>query len=391
MRNLRRKLLLVIVGIVCCSMISSYISFNLGFPFGVPELLIFLFLPFYFKDFSSFFNCVKKNIIEIFLIFFLLLSLSFINKAQYLPEVLSTSRSIFLLLIFYFYGRNVNAISLQSLFYISFGAVLGTYLNTILNFNEDRNYSFNNTLAFSIFVIYPLIKRQFKLFFICLIFSLYIAVSSAMRRQIIELFLTVSFGTIALILIDKSKVLYKILTLITILIISGFYIIPLARDYFKETNYFIYSRIFEKTDDTLQHGIEEEGTRAEHFPNLGNYISNTLIPKGFYPRNISFKVGTGGGATFDFPMYEICYTLGSILGCIIIIILLFRILFFFRKIVETNKPDYYNNVLIFLIPSIIIFACMFFDGGFLHHNFITPFTGLTLGLLFRKYKSQIFY
>lgn len=385
MGKILNDILLILFGISSCSIISSFISFQLGFPFGVPELICFLFLPFFKKDFIFFLNYSKRNILEVILVFLILSTLSLLMASNNTLESLSSGRSILLLMLFFSYGINVSLINTRKLFLISFGAVLGSFINSYLNYGEIGAYTFNNSLAFALFVIYPLIKKKSLLFVLCVVLAIGIAVLSGLRRQILEIFIVLFFTLVGVIYRDKHKILAKVIISISLLTLIIYATLPIIKDYFKRTSYYIYSKIFIRTQETIEQGVSSEGTRARHIPNFLEYMADTIIPKGFYPRNISFRVGNSGGATFDFPLYEIFYTIGSITTLFLIIYIVKKILLVYINIRKEPQKNFY--AIFYTAPCIMVIFSTLFDGGFMQHNFITPFTGLVFGLLLRKKKA----
>ena len=181
---------------------------------------------------------------------------------------------------------------------------------------------------------------------------------------------------------DRHKILAKIIISLSLISLIIYAILPIIEEYFKRTNYYIYSKIFVRTKETIEQGAVSEGTRAGHLPSLLEYMADTIVPKGFYPRNISFKVGNSGGATFDFPLYELFYTLGSITTCVLLIYIIRKVLQAYKNIKKEPYENFYT--ILYTAPCVMVLFTTLFDGGFMQHNFITPFTGLVFGLLLRK-------
>jgi 4-amino-4-deoxy-L-arabinose transferase-like glycosyltransferase len=156
--------------------------------------------------------------------------------------------------------------------------------------------------------------------------------------------------------------------------------------YFYENNYYLWSRIFLKTEASGDN-IEAEGSRTGHAFNLLDYISDTVIPRGIYPRGISFYVDGSGGSTLDFPLYEIFYVFGSIT----VLFFLFKFfLFIYRSLkIISNGRDESNELILVVTTCCLLVVSSFFDGSFLQYTFVTPFTGLIIGRMYFLVKNRL--
>ena len=130
--------------------------------------------------------------------------------------------------------------------------------------------------------------------------------------------------------------------------------ISYVKSYFHTNNLNLWRRIFLKTQKFGGPSSPEE-SRFSHFYNLVNYVTDTIIPKGIYPRGVSFKVAGSGGSTLDFPLYEIFYVFGSLTAIIFIV-------FFVKRLFTSFKLIYNNKDEIIMISSIsiLLFCASFF-------------------------------
>ena len=158
------KFLLILFGLICCSTFSTYLSLKLGIPFGFPELLSLLFLPFFYKDYILFFNKIKKRLITIIFLTTFLLALGLLSAKSDAYGLFATFRAYFYLFIFFYYGYDSHYININSIFLICIGAVLGTEINRVLvsQINSD-DLSYANSLAFVIVVSYPILRKKYLL------------------------------------------------------------------------------------------------------------------------------------------------------------------------------------------------------------------------------------
>ena len=379
----KNKIFLLFFGFICCSTFSTYISFKLGLPFGVPEIFALIFFPFFHKEFIYFKKVFLNNFFEIFLIFFILLGLGLIVNNIYALKVLASSRAYLYLIIFFFFGHSKFNLDLNKLFYIGIGSIIGGYLNGLLlgdTQGEVRAYS--NLVSFAIIVSYPLIKKRYFIFIFFLLGALYVGFYSGLRRQIAEILLNLVFTYFLIIIKDgKSfKSLFTKLILLPILLYNlvGFFVVKIE-NYFLMNNIYLYNRIFQKTY-RIENSNQAESSRISHFANLSDYIYDTVIPKGIYPRLVGFSVNNSGGSPLDFPLYEIFYTLGS-LTTIVLILFFFKTFFInIGSLFTSNKNK--DEIIMISSISILLFCASFFDGSFLQYTFVTPFTGFVLGRFF---------
>ena len=316
-----------------------------------------------------------------------MLCLGLINNNTHAIEVFASSRAYLYIIIFFFFGYSRFNINLNKLFYIAVGSILGGYFNGVLLSPTLENiHSYSNIITYAILVSYPLIKKRYFLFIICLFGALYISFYSGLRRQIVEVFLSFAFTYFLILLRDNVKInkLFILIFIILPFLVTKF--IFYIEDYFLKNNIYLWRRIFLKTQH-LEDSIASEGSRIEHPYNLINYISDTIIPKGIYPRGVSFNVANSVGSTLDFPLYEIFYVFGSLTA---IVFILFFIKGIFRcvKLIFIGNKNEDEIIMICSISILLIFAC-FFDGSFLQYTFVTPFTGFVLGRLF-FFKKKVF-
>ena len=382
---LNNKIWLFVFGFVCCSTLSSYISFKFGFPFGVPEILSLLFIPVFYPDFRFFFKVLKSNIIKVYIIFTLLLALGILFSPGNVGKVLASSRAYLYLIIFFFYGLSNISINLNKLFVISLGAVLGGYVNGIfLREIDSEAIAYSNLISFCVIISYPLIKRKYFLFVFCFFAALFVAFESSLRRIIVEILFTGIFTVLLLLLRDrilKNKLLIVILFSLPSAIMI---FLEHIETYLQYENYAVWSRIFLKTRDTsTNRGL---GSRVSHSNNLDNYFFDTLIPRGVYPRGVSFKVEGSIGSTLDFPLYELFYVFGSLT-------ILFFLFFYLKLIImglykSPKNPNQSDELLLMIVLFCVLVCVSFFDGGFLQYTFVTPFTGLVLGRLIFLTKNR---
>lgn len=384
----RNNVIYFFLGMICFSALSTYLSKQIGIPFGVPEVFLVFFLPFLRKKVENIWEDFVKRLFPGLIVFFGLLSVAMLTNNNELGGVFATSRAYLYLILFFCYGLSLSQDSnkgadLDFLFFVSLGSTLGGYINGLLvssNVDDEIN-SYGNLVCLALLICLPLIQKRTGLFLICLTLTLYVAFSSGLRRQIVEIGIALGGSVIFLLLRDKfSLSRLQILLFITLPTLLSMFIGYIER-YFFENNYYLWTRIFLKTERLQRTGIESEGSRGRHFDYLLDYIDYTWYPRGIYPRGKSFSVGGGGGSTLDFPLYELFHTFGSVFAICMLIFLLFRLMRATFWVFLNSKSQRVNEVIVICVVNIVLISCLFFDGSFLQFTFVAPLTGFFVARL----------
>lgn len=373
--NTRNYIIDFFLGLLCLSPFSTYLSHKLGLPIGLPELFGILLLPFYFQKIPKFRIAEGWYVIISFLIILGLISTNTIYS------VLGTSRIYIYILIFAILFSKVNKLDIDRLFMISFGAVIGGALNTFLlvkSLGQDEVRGYSNFIALALFVLIPLLTKKKVLFIICLSIAVFIATYSGLRRQLFQVLLSAISGVLLMMIFDPKEFLKAsgVVGILSIFTVANFNRIE---DYLFTNHFYLWQRFFSKTRNAVESQGEGEGSRFDHFGVLLDYLADSFLPRGFYPRGTSFSVNGEGGSTLDFPFYELIYMFGAV-G--IILLLLFGIVSILKSVKVAsliNDMQLKIEVMIIVCCFPVIFASMFFDGSFIQYSFVAPMVGLLIG------------
>jgi len=125
--------------------------------------------------------------------------------------------------------------------------------------------------------------------------------------------------------------------------------------------------------------------RFEQMAITGELFAKQLLPRGYLVKNPSVMEEAAIHA--DFPMYEVGYTLGSILAVIVLAIFLVRTTRTMFKVLLRYPPRHTDQVMAGYGPVMIYFLLT--TGTFLYFPTETPFTGLIIGRLLRRPQGQV--
>ncbi|AWW32584.1 hypothetical protein DN752_21880 [Echinicola strongylocentroti] len=376
-----RYSLYFLFGFICLSTFSTYLSHLLGFPIGVPEVFACLFIPVLYKEFTY---LRTSPVTGGFIIAFLGLIILGIMFSGDVYAVVGTSRVYFYIFYFALLFSRIDKIDTTSLFMVSAGAVIGSGFSNyllVLQLGQEEVRGYSNFIALSVFVIYPLVKKKVILFLICLGIAIVLAFYSGLRRQIVEVVISLVFGLLILMLYRKGKSL----SLMFVAVVVGVFAwanISLIEQYLLENHFYLWQRVFYKTQIAMEDG-GSEGSRYEHLGLLLDYFAECIFPRGFFPRGSSFSVGDHGGSTLDFPLFELLYTFSAFGMVVFILWMVSSYVKNLMVLLSLPKGGYSEELMIVLSCIPVLLFATFFDGSFIQYSFVAPFSGYLFGRLFR--------
>ena len=356
----------------------------LHFPFFLPELLV---IPFCFllKKYIRTIRISELNVLSAGMIVLLLLIFGILYEQFPISEMLSTCRSWFYLLIFYFAFRKDNAITNEQLLYLSIGALISWLIVARFNFNTILRNSISNQgemciygamLLVPLFISLTMSMKRYKILIMGLLIILPICVFSGVRRLIVVTALSIFISY--LMIMKKNKQSFLLYTIIGCLFLGlGALILPSFMDLVEESSPEMYYRIFGRTISFLETGDSQSEGDITRIRNILSFLetwTDYIIPRGM----VSLRTGTDAsiGLFNDFPLYQLCWLFG-----IPFFILIF---FHFIGIICRNLKKYIktlDDTSCFSVCCLSIMFCMLFlDGTFIGFAEYTPITGMLLGI-----------
>jgi hypothetical protein len=281
-----------------------------------------------------------------------------------------------------FKGKNETA--LTDILLISLGSVIGWCILTANSFFVLSNSAYSqasiaiygNMVSLSLLISISILSRNKKFIYISLILSIFLSLTSGLRRQILIFVITL---VISLIFRFQRKIK---MSLKAFLVIALFLFVVIAsfgkiEKYIEDRAPLLYYRVFTRTEQFITGKFQESDQyRSKVIKSYFADIKSYLFPRGFVSkRTLQDK---GAGLFMDFPFIELSYMLG------IFLLLLFIISYFYyiyRHIRSYILTDNYENA-VWAVSGIVLIFLTFLDGTFLNYAFITPLTGLVLGKLY---------
>jgi len=347
----------------------------LGFPFMVPELFFIPLFLIYKKDIQIKINYSCLFIAIICLL--LLLSISLLKNKFAIGAIVSTFRGYLYMFIAFSFFYNQKLRSLDWLFYLSIGSLLGwimVSIHVISNSLIDIKAVTGNITALIFVISIPVILRKDKYLIPVIIICTILLIFSGMRRLIVVAIVT--FGLSLLLTILKQKIKNKIkYILFTIAVFAGYlFLYPTIETMLVNNSPELYRRLILKSELLLNNNASESDQfRHNMLVDFTKNIGNDIFPKGYVT-----KRSLDNDIYIDFPIYELSYMLGVFIFIILVLLLIFRLGVHLRQFLLLGVRE---SGLCVIWGSVIILL-LFIEGTFLNYPFVTPFTGYVLARIF---------
>lgn len=297
--------------------------------------------------------------------------------------ILSTARSFLLVGIFYVVGKNiqVNKELLIFLLIISVGSIFGWGISSLLNFQaflglDEESVVYGNMIAIAYaFGILFLFDRNIIIIAFVFAINVFLSFTTALRRQILVSLLSVVLS-LSLLTVKYKKLSY--LVFVGLLAIPVYLMMPQIEYFVKESNPYLHHRIFERSMQVVEHDLHSSDQgRIDHQLYIFTKFPELIVPHGYVSQNTTRDKT---GIYNDVPTLMLAYTFGVFLFYAYIIKYIKQLLKAFR-LFRKNDNDYYG--VLFVIGFITLFL-HFVESSMFIYTYTTPFTGLTIGLLFRN-------
>ena len=355
------------------------------FPIVAPELIFIPFFLFVYKKYGIILEH-KISFRPVIFVWAIFLMIALMWGTWSFMAVLSTGRSFLILGLFYVIGKNIrfdDALA-RMLLVCSIGSLIGWVIKSYFNFQmlastgaHEEAVVYGNMVAIAFaFSISLLMRSNYVTVIFIFIVNVILSFTSSLRRQI-----TVSVMSLVLSLgmmtVRNRKFSYLII--IALISIPVYKVLPQIESAIEDTNATMYYRIFERSQNLLEGdlGNSEKG-RVNNQKKIFEDFFDLIIPHGYVSQQTSKDVGTG--IFNDVPMYMLAYTFGILTLFVYIIYYIRGLIIAFIRFNKYNSP-YYGVI---FVVGFVVFFLHFVDSQMFTVSYSVPFTGLTLGLMFRK-------
>lgn len=381
--NKKDILILFFIGLLM-GPFSSFLFINVfHLPFVVPELI---FLPFFFLFSRKYgIKLVRKiHFVGVFLLWLLFLLFALLYDRWNLMAIFSTARSFLLLGLFYSIGLcvKVNKSLISMLLIISIASLIGWVLKSHINFvsmsgvmKESVVYGNMVAIAYSFSIVLLLFSNYLWLSLVIFL-NVYLTFTTSLRRQILVsiISLVLSFFLMS---IKRMKVSYLIL--LSVFSFSLVTALPHVENYLSGYNEIMYKRIFQRSENLLDGRLgNSEQQRVDDQLLIFTDFQELFIPHGYVSQQTGTDVGTG--IFNDVPIYMLAFTFGVIPTLFYLVYYIRRLYVCLSKYLRKNNQWY---GVLFVVSS-VVFILHFIEASLFTVSYTAPFTGLTLGLLFRN-------
>lgn len=375
-KELIKKLFFILIGIIVFSPFLNYFTINiLRTQHAYIELFLFPLFLIFRKKFSF------KTIDIIVSLFFLLLFSLIGSLSEWfsLVQILDTTRSYLLLLLLFLVFKSCAIISVNDLYYLSFGTVLGALSVSLLNFNsvdilEGTGFSYivdMNVIAIPICVSSVLLKKS-KLVIILTFIVLFLACFLSTARGLVFFFFISLLFALFFIYNRRRDIVYFVIFSISVSLSGLFTVYYKFESFFMELSPTIHNRIYTK----VKEGSSGDDVRLGHINYIFNNFDSYFIPRGFVSRKTGEIFNRRDlWMVQDIALGELLYTFGFVF-------IIFFVVFCVRYcniVRRTNKTD--SEILVLCVAS-SLFIFIFFGYGLLIYAYSVSFLGLFLAFFF---------
>ena len=382
-KEIKRNLSALIIGFLFFGPYASILFENiLHFPMVIPE---FIYIPLLFTCYRKFGLSLKKrpNFGGVLLIWLFYLAFAFLWGTYDAVAILSTARSFLVVGLFVVLGTCVvvDRKLLIFLLYLSLGSIFGWCISSALNFIKmfglkDESVVYGNMIAiayaFSILFLY---YRNLLLLVFLFGMNALLSFTTALRRQIMVSLLSIG-SSLSLLTVKYKKTSY--IAIVVLLLIPIYMYMPTIEDYVREANPYLHHRIFERSEQVLDDNLQtaDQG-RINHQLYIFTKMPEMIIPHGYISQHTS-KDNTG--IFNDVPTYMLAYTFGVFVFYYYILVYLRRLFITLKRFILYDN-EYYG---VLLVVALVTLFLHFVEAAMFIYTYTCPFTGLTIGLIFRR-------
>lgn len=379
------KLVLFCIGLLM-GPFSSYLFIDiLHLPVVVPEVV---FIPYFFLFYRRLGLSFRKKVSfwGVICLWFIFLLFALIWATWSLMAILSTARSFLILGLFYCIGSKItfNASLLRVILIVSIGSIVGWVVKSILNFTtlqflsgSEESVVYGNMIAIAfVFAISLLSNNKFYTLIFVFATNIVLSFTTALRRQIAVSILSLLLSLFIL-TIKHSK--YSYFFIIVLLSIPLYLSLPQIEEFVADNSPNMHARIFDRSQRLLEGDLgNSEKSRVDAQNLIFNEFFDLIAPHGYVSQQTAKDANTG--IYNDIPLYMLAYTFGVLLLFPYLLFLVYRLWVMFRSFLLYGDVCY---GILFVVGAVMLFL-HFIDSQMFTVSYSAPFTGLTLGLMFRQ-------
>lgn len=365
---------------------STYLFIEvLNIPLVVPELV---FIPFFFLFYKKYGISLdsKVSFYGVFAFWLLFLAIAMLWGLWDIIAILSTGRSFLVMGIFYAVGKHIRFDdSLAKVILLcSIGSIIGWVIKSYFNLQNlvfldthEESVVYGNMIAIA-FAFAIAFNMRSDYITVALVFAInvFLSFTSALRRQMSVSVLSL-FLSLGMVFLRNRRINYLIL--IIIISIPVFWALPQIERHVMDLSSNLHYRVFERSNLIFEGdiGYSEQKRINSQFIIIEDF-QDLIVPHGYVSQHTSKDAGTG--IFNDAPIYMLAYSFGVITLLVYLFYYIIRLRVMLIRFIR--QGDSYYGV-IFVVATVILFL-HFIDSQMFTVSYTAPFTGLTLGLMFRR-------
>lgn len=376
LRQYTRIFFFLLIGII---LFSPYVNILFTQEWGINHTYIEFFIIPLFIAFRKHFKFKIINIILSLLFLILFTLLGTLNTNFTLTQILYTSRSYTLILFFFLCFKNHPILTINDLYYLSLGSILGSIIvssNNFLNIEVLENTGFSyivdmNVLSIPLCISSALLTKKLPIILFTVFITLIGAYLSVTRGLL--LFFILSLIISMLFAYKKRKAIVRILFICSIGLLS----LTLVAYYNLENKVYdmsptIHNRLYTK----IRNGSTGDDGRIRHLIYIADNLDSYILPRGFvYRKTDNLKKHRDLWMVQDIALGELLYTFGFLF--------IFLLIWYLNKYISLLKTKWRNsNIVLVCTMATAFIIFIFFGYGILIHPYSVCLLGIFLAFLY---------
>lgn len=371
-----------VLGFIGFSRMSQYVIFDLfHLPFYLIEIFFLPFFTYKWNEYSSLFIRITRT--KKFVGWTMILIYDVVIGclvSMNIVDTVTTSRALIYIIYLALIFEKKKAFSLDKMFLIALGAILGEFFYGIRFSSAD--IASINTSCLAIMLFIPVIKHRYLLLAGCSLLALVVSINSGYRIGIIVLLVALAECIVWIVLKDEEKTIRSLgvklvipvgLVVVVVIVAQNYnWFIEFSSNILGTSQYAIF-RVTQRLEALFTGNFSQsnEQLRFEVFKYAGTAFWPSFFPKGL--------VGKTMGTLhyyYDVPIVYLYDAFGSVPAYIIAAVCSIKGLRCFFGAFKKGVCEY---IVLSGLMFPILFMCLITNGSFLYITFQCITTGIFLG------------